>query len=41
MPEDLQFIEKDKRIRIKSDKSTFTGQTCLDKSKMLLCAFKY
>ena len=34
--EDLHLIEKDKRSRVKLDKPTFTDQTCLDKSKILL-----
>ena len=36
---DLLFADSDKRSRVKLDKSVFTGQTCLDESKILSCAF--
>ena len=39
--EDLRLIEKGERSRVKSDKPIFTSQTSLDKSKLLLSAFKY
>lgn len=35
----LHLTEKDKRSREKSDKQIITGQTCSDKSKILLYAF--
>ena len=40
IPEDLQLIEKDKKGAVKLDKPTFTGQTYLGKSQILLYEIK-
>lgn len=39
--EDLELIEKHKKSSLTLDKPIFTGQTYLDKSKILLYAIKY
>lgn len=39
--EDLELIEKHKKSSLTLDKPIFTGQTYLDKSKILLYPIKY
>lgn len=40
IPEDSQLIEQDKKGAVKLDKPTFTGQTYLGKSQILLYEIK-